>query len=88
MKLTKTLYYLGFIISILIITNGYPLDYLLRVIGNSDNYIFYRFTSINYLITSYALVFIGFVVKYIQIDSMFHFDNESYIDRIQIETSK
>ncbi len=91
MKLTKTLYYLGFIISILIIINGYFLDYPLRVIGNSDNYIFYRFTSLNYLITSYALVFFGlafFVVKYTQTHSMFHSDDERHISRIHIETSK
>lgn len=84
MKLTKTLGLLGLIIFIFVNINRYSYYYLLRIIGNSDNY---EFTPINYLTTSYFLTHIGerslYSIQHIHLHKRFYFDNERHLNTIQ-----
>lgn len=86
MKLTKTIGYLCLVIFIFASTNKYSLDYLLHFLGNSDNYEFYEFSPLAYLITSYFLALIGrsfFAIRHTYIYKMFPSDNERYMGRTQ-----
>jgi hypothetical protein len=79
MKLTKTLGYLGLIASILVGLGEYFLHYSPQILGNSDNYEFFKFVPLDNLTIGHFLAVIGlpfYFAGYIHIYRMLKSGNE------------
>ena len=80
MKLTKILGYLGLVASILVGLGEYFLHYSPEILGNSDNYEFFKFVPLNHLTIGHFLTVIGlpfYFAGYIHIYRMLKSGNES-----------
>ncbi len=66
MKLHKTLGYLCLIGFILVLSSKYPTQYLLYILGNSDNSEFTKFVSLNYLQVVTLLTISSFLFYFIR----------------------
>ena len=80
MKLTKILGYLGLVASILVGLGEYFLHYSPEILGNSDNYEFFKFVPLNHLTIGHFLAVIGlpfYFAGYIHIYRMLKSGNES-----------
>ncbi|MEP0263026.1 DUF6796 family protein [Dokdonia sp.] len=80
MKLTKTLGHLGLVASLLVGLGEYFLHYSPEILGNSDNYKFFKFVPLDNLTIGHFLAVIGlplYFAGYIHIYRMLKSGNES-----------